>query len=204
MERNNMKILVIACVVSLIASIGATMYLTGTFKRNVPDDTGQPIEEKDAEIKNQQLKNQNLTSNVSVKSNSKNPSINKETSLAKLELEKIKAQIAEESAKLASIRTEIQALNNAKEQANKYKQMAIMYSAMKPNEAASVICELDEDIAKNILLEMDSKIAGKIMNAIAATNPKYAANISKLIIKTEANSKFSNSFQDNTKSNLVF
>lgn len=189
-----MKLLIIACVVAFIASIGATMYFTGTLKKNAPnpdDEIEQASEKKDAGVNIQQTKpvSQSITNNVNTKSNSLNPNIKNELALAKLELEKYKAQIAAESEKLASIKSEIQALNSAKESINKYKQMANMYSAMKPNEAASVICELDEDTAKSILSEMDNKIAGKIMSAIATTNPKYAANISKLMVRAETNSK---------------
>ncbi len=188
-----MKILVIACVTALIASIAATMFFTGTFNRNVPsqdsDETEQLVEKKDTEIKSQQPANQNIASNAGTKSNSLNSNIKNEVALAKLELEKYKAQIALESAKLSAIKSEIEALNSTKESINRYKQMANMYSAMKPNEAALVISELDENTAKSILLEMDNKIAGKIMSAIATTNPKYAANISKLIVKSEENPK---------------
>lgn len=191
-----MKILVIACIIAFIASVAATMYFTGTFKKDVSnpesDVSEQTIKKENSQTKNKQPVNQSIASNTNIKNGSLNSNAAKEIVMAKLELEKYKAQIAAESAKLSAIRSEIEALSNKAKSINKYKQMAIMYSAMKPNEAASVICELDEDTAKGILLEMDNKIAGKVMSAIAATNPKYAANISKLILKAEESSKFNN------------
>lgn len=191
-----MKILVITCIIAFIASVAATMYFTGTFKKDVSNPESnvseQTIKKEDSQAKNKQPVNQSIASNTNKKNGSLNSNAGKEIVMAKLELEKYKAQIAAESAKLSAIRSEIEALSNKAKSINKYKQMAIMYSAMKPNEAASVICELDEDTAKGILLEMDNKIAGKVMSAIAATNPKYAANISKLILKAEESSKINN------------
>lgn len=61
---------------------------------------------------------------------------------------------------------------------------AKMYSSMKPEQAAAIFCEMtgDMDIVVKILNSMNTNNSSAIMNEISATDPVYAAKLTKLLL----------------------
>ena len=93
-----------------------------------------------------------------------------------------KVLVAEEEKKLAAVKNEIASLTIAKAavaKAKEFQYLATIYSSMKPDNAASILCELEENLTKQILRGMTTKTAGKIMDAITIADPSYAAKITK-------------------------
>ncbi|MGB9595378.1 MAG: MotE family protein [Candidatus Poribacteria bacterium] len=175
-----MKLIIIAGLSAFVLSVVATMFLTGTFDRN----KGEAIIEED---QNEQKDNKNeikTKSEISQNTIKVKPAISydkNEASTLKTELEKYKAEVSAEQAKLSTIKEDVESLKATKSDANKYKQLAKLYSAMKPEDAASVLCELEANLTERILSEMNERTAGKIMGEIASKNPSYAAKVSKII-----------------------
>jgi len=52
---------------------------------------------------------------------------------------------------------------------------------MKPDSAAAILSQLDEAFTEQILSEMSTRTVGKIMDAIATSNPEYCVKLSKLM-----------------------
>lgn len=179
-----MKLTIIAGLSAFIIAIVATMYFTGTFG-NIKAKINGNIEADDSksELNSTQTEQEgeyNVESSDKEDQRSK-PSIQKEIGSAKIELAKYKAQVAAEEAKLNAIKAEIESLNTTKSSINKCQQLAKLYSSMRPDEAALILCEIEADLTKEILSEMNDRTAGKIMGAIANVNPGYAARLSEIM-----------------------
>jgi flagellar motility protein MotE (MotC chaperone) len=100
-------------------------------------------------------------------------------------LSEYEAQIAAEETKLAAIKAEINSLSAVKASVTRNQQLAKIYSSMRPDSAASILCKLEEAVSIQILTQMDNRTSGKIMDAIADTDPHYAAKISKLMVENQ-------------------
>ena len=169
-----MKRLIIIAVLVFVINSTVTMLLTGTLKR-IDSPTGEATEtEQTASSESEQL-----TDAQQGEKKSQEETIQKEAKQAEYE-----AQIAEAEAKLAAIKSEIESLNARRTSITRTQQLAKLYGSMKPDTAASILIKLEEDLTKQILTEMSDRTAGKIMEAIAAENPSYAAKISELIAGT--------------------
>ena len=195
-----MKILIITTLVMFIIATGAIMYFTGTFKQIFSQDTllaedqlldqtqeaGENLQQTSGQ-ENGNLAQSEAEQTQEKKENPQQKSEYKSEYTATLEAElqaklaEYEAQISEKSAELAAIKAEIEALNSTKESITKSQQLAKLYSSMKPDSAASILCELEEPLTKQILSEMSDRTAGKIMDAIATANPSYAITLSELI-----------------------
>jgi len=197
-----MKILIITVISTFIISAGITIFLTGTFRQSATDvvevtEANQPeakqqetlasVNAKQKDI--QQEKPGNPTSESNMEVNKPKSENNAETNKLKTELEQYKAQVEAEKTKLATIKSEIGALSNPKSSTTNGQQLAKVYSSMKPDTAALVLCELDESLTTQILTQMNNSSSAKIMDAITKKNPEYAAKISKNMILTKNGDK---------------
>ncbi len=94
----------------------------------------------------------------------------REAELSKLEaeLQLQKTELDKKISKLEEMRTHISSVLEEKVKADegKIENLVQMYSSMKPNNAASVLSTLDEDLAVEILGRMKKKTAAEIMNLI--------------------------------------
>jgi flagellar motility protein MotE (MotC chaperone) len=181
-----MKIVIIAGIAAFILSVAATMFFTGTFNRNKGEAVSEPtqIAEKDDKSK-LNTDSSDVKQEVAQNITKTNPTISaakNESTALKTEVEKYKAEVSAEEAKLSTIKSDVESMKTTKTNANKYQQLAKLYGAMKAEDAAAVLCQLDASITEQVLSEMNERNAGKIMGAIAAKNPSYAAKVSKLIV----------------------
>lgn len=175
-----MKLIIIAGLSAFILSIVATMFITGTFDRNKGEAIVEEIQNEQKDNKNEAKTKPEISQNTIIAK----PAISynkNESSILKTELEKYKAEISAEQAKLSTIKEDVELLKTAKSDVSKYRQLAKLYGAMKPEDAASVLCELEANLTERILSEMNERTAGKIMGEIASKNPSYAAKVSKII-----------------------
>ncbi len=164
---------------TFIVASGITMFFTGTFRQKPPEKQllaeGEQAASETAEGAQAGTPQAQGTGGA----NTTAPS---ETMLAEQ-----KALVAEEEKKLAAVKSEIASLTNAKAamaNAQGFQDLAKVYSSMKPDNAASIMCELEEDLTKQILQGMTTKTAGKIMDAITVADPGYAAKITKSLAGT--------------------
>ncbi|HGE69603.1 TPA: hypothetical protein ENX78_02130 [Candidatus Poribacteria bacterium] len=178
-----MKIIIIAGLSAFILSVVATMFFTGTLDRNRGEAVIEETQSEQKENKNEPKVKQEISQNA-IKTNPTTTYAQNDSSILKTELEKYKAEVSAEQAKLSTIKEDVETLNTTKSNIDKYKQLAKLYSAMKAEDAAAVLCELDANITERILCEMNDRIAGKIMGEIAAKNPSYAAKVSKIIVSS--------------------
>lgn len=175
-----MKLIIIAGLSAFILSIAFTMFITGTLDRNKGEAIVEEAQNQQKDNKNE-MKTKPETSQNTIKTTPAISYDKNESSLLKTELEKYKAEVSAEQAKLSTIKGDVESLKTVKSEANKYRQLAKLYSAMKPEDAASVLCELEANMTERILTEMNERTAGKIMGEIASKNPSYAAKVSKII-----------------------
>ncbi len=175
-----MKLIIFAGLSAFILSVVVTMFLTGTFDRNKGEMVAEEAQNEQKDNKNEPETKKEISQNT-IKTSSAISYTKNEPSMLKTELEKYKAEVSAEQAKLSAIKEDVESLKIARSDVNKYKQLAKLYSAMKAEDAASVLCELDPNMTERILFEMNERIAGKIMGEIASKNPSYAAKVSKII-----------------------
>jgi len=190
-----MKIAIIAGALAFILSVGVTMFFTGTFNRS----NAQTTEEAVQNDKPEQKKEQNTVKNIEDQNNITKTNIAKpddsvnhnDSNALEIKLEKYKAEVAAEKAKLESTKSDVELAKNTKTSASRYQQLAKLYSSMKVEDAASVLCELDPNMTERILCEMNGRNAGKIMGSIAAKKPSYAAKVSKILANADNTSNTS-------------
>ena len=173
-----MKTLLIVVLLTFIIASGATMFLTGTFRQKASEE--QPLGEDGGApgetAEGAQQQGENARSQGNGKANAVAASDGKQAER--------NALIAEEEKKLAAIKSEIASLTTARaavSEAQELEELAKIYGSMKPDTAASIMLELEEDLTKRILKGMSTKTAGKIMDSIATTDPGYAAKVSKIM-----------------------
>ena len=179
-----MKILIITAVSAFVITIGITMALTGTFRHiasrfSEPAETQQATETGETQSGSSEpaeTQQAAVTGKAQEEGESPQPQEDGGPRLADYE-----AQIAAAEAKLAAIKAEIESLNNVKTSITRSQQLAKVYGSMRPNNAASILCELEEALTGQILSEMNNRTAGKMMDAIATANPTYAAKLSKFM-----------------------
>ena len=174
-----MKTLITITLLTFIIAVVVTMILTGTFRQIIArlkgvDEAAQMSEAVEEE---QQKEKGSSPAQGDV------DAVKPEEAL-QIKLAEYKAQIIAEEEKLAAIKAEIESLSDAKESITRSKQLAKIYSSMKPDSAASILCELEEPLTREILSEMSDRSASKIMDAMAEAKPAYAASISKLMFAT--------------------
>jgi len=179
-----MKLVIIAALLSFVVAAGVIMFLTGTFKR-APEQSAELVAEADAVDDAVTDAEADNTGNNDVQIVGQPSATQTGETLAaseaklRAQLAKYEAQIVEADSKLIAIKAEIESLNSVKTAISRNRQLAKVYGSMKPDTAALVLCQLDEDFTNQILYEMDVKIAGKIMDAIATADPSYCARVSK-------------------------
>jgi len=182
-----MKIIIISGILAFILSIVATMFFTGTFSRNSEQNVA---EDNSAKIENAIKKDKppKPTAQTAKIANNYNDKLNanKIDSKEIIKLESKNNEIVEKSIELP-IKSDVSAKNesNSKESDTKYEQLAKLYSSMKPENAALVMCELEPSMTEKIINKMNERTAGKIMGAIADKDPSYAAKVSKLIVNVD-------------------
>ena len=199
-----MKILIITALLTFVIATGVTMFSTGTFKQitsrtNKPTETEQKAQEEAETAQTQEngaieatkAEEAHTVKDTQTKVGNTQPREDKaigapETYSEDLEtkLAEYKTQIAAAEAKLADIKAETKSLTSAKASATASQQLAKVYGSMRPDSAASILCQLEETISVRILMEMNNRTAGKILDAIASADPDYAARISKLMAKS--------------------
>jgi len=176
-----MKILIITALSTFVIATGITMALTGTRKKitsrfSEPADTEQTAVTEEAQEEGEKSQPQEAG-----KPESRGGDTAASDAGLQVELVEYEAQIAAAEAKLAAIKAEIESLNGVKASITNGQRLAKVYSSMRPDSAASILCELEEPLTKQILSEMNNRTVGKIMDAIATANPSCAARISKLM-----------------------
>lgn len=180
-----MKVVIIAGLLSFVLAIAATIFFNGFLNGN-------------NSVGNDQQVNGNAQNVVSEQGELEEAQ--KKIVQAKQELEEQKSEIAKEKMKLEKMKThpvepekpteEDGSVNNGTEIGKEnisqagLKQAAKLFASMKPTEAAVILCELDENLTKRIISEMDTRSAGKVMSALAESNPAYAAKVSKAMLNT--------------------
>jgi len=114
------------------------------------------------------------------------------------ELEEKQTQIREEIARLELLKLEtsqnLAKMNQNREEINKkvgesqilsdqkVEELAQVYAAMKPIEAAPILMNLDDDSIARILKRVpDSRSQGKLLAAIGALNTKRAASVTRIL-----------------------
>ncbi|MBM3284173.1 hypothetical protein FJY90_08125 [Candidatus Gottesmanbacteria bacterium] len=178
-----MKIFIISVISSFIISAGITIFLTGTFNQKASTKTENAEEKQSVSTELTDTKQENIKQEKKseIPINENNAGIDK----LKVEIEQYRNQLELEKGKLDAIKSEIESLGNQKLSTTSGMQLAKIYSSMKPDIAASVLCELEETLTMLILTQMNNNASAKIMDAIAKKNPEYAAKIStKLFMKT--------------------
>ncbi len=115
-----------------------------------------------------------------------------------MELEEKQRQIREEIARLELLKLEtsqnLAQINQNREEINKkvgesrvlsdqkVEELAQVYAAMKPIEAAPILMNLDDDSIARILKRVpDSRSQGKLLAAIGALNTKRAASVTRIL-----------------------
>jgi len=174
-----MKMMVFTALITFIIATGLSMFFTGTFKQAPPAASTSPETEETATQDTQgeggepQAQTQAQTDQQDTE--------DLEAKKLQATLARYKAQIASSEAELADIKAEIESLNSLKMSINRSQQLAKVYGSMKPDSAATVLCQLDEAFTEQILSEMNIKNVGKIMDAIADANPDYCVKLSKIM-----------------------
>ena len=104
---------------------------------------------------------------------------------AQAELLGYQNQIAAAKAELALIEEKLKAetdtYNDTQQSEKKIQNLAKLYGSMKPDSAATILCNLEESLTTKIMTKMDGRSSSKLMDAIVSANPDYAASISKLM-----------------------
>jgi flagellar motility protein MotE (MotC chaperone) len=178
-----MKLLIISILLSFLIGLGAIMFFTGTFnQRSTQEPTPQPDSPVEGEIiaktEDTQKKVEQQESDLQANEG------DAELGRLQAELEEYRTQIAEAETKLNAIKAEIEALNTVKSSLTRSKQLAKMYSSMKPDSVALILCEMEVDLSMQILTQMNDRASAKVMNAIAELDPDYAAEIGKFMTDT--------------------
>jgi len=176
-----MKLLIVGiatAIATVIISGGITLYLVKPPEQIAPEEQlpGEPDETEQNETK-QTTKNTTEPQDY-------------ELSMAvgegQGELVDYQNQIATAKTELAAIKAEIEAetktRNSEQESEARTKQLAKLYSSMKPNSVVAILSELDDALSAKILSEMNDKTASKLLDTIATSDPTYAVKISKLIV----------------------
>jgi flagellar motility protein MotE (MotC chaperone) len=182
-----MKLVIIAGALAFLLSIGATMFLTGTFKKNNPQTVEEALPDEKIKQKIEQPTTKSVETPISANNVTKteNTVNNNGTKSLEMQVEKYKAEVSAEEAKLASVKSDVESAKTTKSSTVKYQQLGKLYSSMKAEDAASVLCELEPSMTEHILCAMNDRNAGKVMSSIASKNPTYAAKVSKLIANVE-------------------
>lgn len=187
------------------------MFLTGTFKKTPPQGTGEgeslgPLTDEVAKLlikskkKLAEYENQIAAAEAELAGYEKQ-SAEAGTKVADYEsrlaavtkglidyegrLAVTDGKLANIKTKLANIKTETGSLSSAEAPTSKIQDLVKLYGSMKPNGAAAILCKLEADLSMRILTQMNSRASGKLMDAIATTNPDYAAKISKLMAQAD-------------------
>ncbi len=174
-----MKTILIIVLLTFIVATGATMFLTGTLEPKPTEEQLLAEGEQAASETAEGAQEGTPQAQGAGKTNTTAPS---ETVLAEQ-----KALVSKEENKLAAVKTELASLTTAKAAVSKaqgFQDLAKVYSSMKPDNAASIMCVLEENLTKQILQGMTTKTAGKIMDAITVADPDYAAKITKSMAGT--------------------
>lgn len=174
-RMNKLKVVIIAGAIAFILSIVATMFFTGTFSRNQEpaiDETTQAESAPQKETPNKPTVSVAKAQENNTANNAKTPDIN---------LVKYDEPAYSEKIDIKPEKTEAEPEKENKVPDEKYTQLAKLYSTMKPENAASVMCELEPSMTEKIISKMNERTAGKILGAIADKDPSYAAKVSKLL-----------------------
>jgi len=187
-----MKLLIVIALSTFVVAAGLSMFFTGTFKQAAAEDSESTevvdatTEDAQGEAATENTQGETATEDTQgEEGNSQNQA--EEQDPAKLEaksqatLAKYEAQIAAAEAELSTIKAEIESLNSVKTSISRSQQLAKVYSSMKPDSAATILCQLDEAFTEQILSEMSTRTVGKIMDVIATSNPEYCVKLSKLM-----------------------
>jgi flagellar motility protein MotE (MotC chaperone) len=182
-----MKLIIIAGALAFLLSIGATMFVTGTFKKNNPQTVEETLPNEKNERKTEQPIAKSAENPISANNitEAKNIASNNGTQSLEMQVEKYKAEVSAEEAKLASVKSDVESAKATKSSTIKYQQLGKLYSSMKAEDAATVLCELEPSMTEHILNAMNDRNAGKVMSSIASKNPSYAAKVSKLLANIE-------------------
>ena len=181
-RKTDLKLIIIMGVLAFILSVVGTMFFTGTFSRNNEQTSIDEIAQQADGEANKNKTSQTMKANVA---NQTEPNKN-DTSYT--DSEKDIDQADPYNLELAYKDSEITSKSeskNTKETETKYEQLAKVYSSMKLENAATVMCELEPKFTERILSKMNDRVAGKIMSAIADKDPSYAAKVSKLLVSAD-------------------
>jgi flagellar motility protein MotE (MotC chaperone) len=178
-----MKILIISMLLSFFIGLGAIMFFTGTFN---PRSAQEPAPQPDSPVEEEKIAK---TEDTQKEVEQQEPALqanedNAELERLQAELEGYRAQIAEAETKLTAIKAEIESLNAVKSSLTRSKQLAKMYSSMKPDSVALILCEMEVDLSMQILTQMSDRASAKVMDAIAELDPDYAAEMGKFMTDT--------------------
>jgi len=187
-----MKLLMISILLSFLIGLGAIMFFTGTFNQR---STREPAPQPDRPVEEEIIaKTEDTQKKAEQQESALQPEVEHAASLFKedvSELEILQAklgeyrtQLAEAEMELAAIKAEIEALNAVKSSLTRSKQLAKMYSSMKPDSVALILCEMEVDLSMRILTQISDRASAKIMDAIADLDPDYAAEIGRFMTDT--------------------
>jgi len=145
--------------------------IAGYLERNSPDQEAQDLEQSKLYEANRKL---------AAELEEKQQQLKEE--LSRLEL--LKLETSQNLAKMSQDREEINkkvgesdVLTN-----QKIEELAQVYAAMKPVEAAPILMNLDDNSVARILKKVpDSRTQGKLLAAIGALNSKRAASVTKIL-----------------------
>ncbi|MDR1811336.1 MAG: hypothetical protein LBQ87_00735 [Candidatus Fibromonas sp.] len=145
--------------------------IVGYLERNNPEQQTQDIEQS-------KLYEANLIKATELEEKQKQ--ISEEVArleLLKLETSQHLAQINQNRAEIDKKVGESQVLSD-----QKVEELAQVYAAMKPIEAAPILMNLDDDSIARILKRVpDSRSQGKLLAAIGALNTKRAASVTRIL-----------------------
>ncbi len=201
-----MKLLIVVVLVTLVVVGGLTMFLTGSFKRALPEEellaevaeldgtgqtaeTGTDIEGEVGDAKSQRAaKSQKAAESPEIAESQEERTARLLTELqAKLtdhesRLATAEAKQAEYESRVIAAEAALAATTaGAESLAARTQEMAKLYGAMKPDSAATILCKLEQGLSMRILREMNSRASSKLMEAITTTDPDYAIKISELM-----------------------
>ncbi|MDR2582854.1 MAG: hypothetical protein LBC75_05170 [Fibromonadaceae bacterium] len=145
--------------------------IAGYLERNSPDQEAQDLEQSKLYEANRKLAAELEEKQLQLKEE-----------LSRLEL--LKLETSQNLAKMSQDREEINkkvgesdVLTN-----QKIEELAQVYAAMKPVEAAPILMNLDDNSVARILKKIpDSRSQGKLLAAIGALNSKRAASVTKIL-----------------------
>jgi flagellar motility protein MotE (MotC chaperone) len=190
-----MKLLIFVSLITFIVAGGLAMFLTGTFKAPPPSDESDGANliaaagpEAKAIIGKLQKELADYENQIAAAA-AELANYAEKITAAKAELAAMKR---ESEAELTNIKKEIELLSAEKAHISRTQQLAKLYSSMKPDSAADILCKLEDDLSMRILSQMNNRSSGQLMEAIAKADPDYAARISVLI----ADSKLPSGSQD--------